>query len=140
MADDRDRCTAVFFRETLDDWTISEGVACLPTDLGLDPDAALQILTWAHGLEADLPPGAPGDFEVLTFTDLCRRIVSRCYRHGVPLVGWDLPWQLGPLAMYAGRSLGGSFSIRRAGAGAYKDGRIRDSFYWPRIRIEARCV
>ena len=65
-------------------------------------------------------------------------VVKRCYRYGVPLVGWDLPWQLCRLAGHVGRSVGGAFSVALMGTGKVVDGKWRDSDYCPRLRITTR--
>lgn len=133
VADEFEHATAAFIHEVFDDWTRREGVA-FPD--GTEPTS--EVLAWAAAKRQHLRPGFVRDLDVLTFSDLGRLIVERCYRNGVPLVGWDLPWQLCRLAGHVGRSQGGAFSLALLGCGKVVDGKWRDSNYCPRLRVTSR--
>jgi len=133
VADEYDRAIAIFFREVFDRWTRREGVA-FPDDIEPTSDA----IAWASQQRQDLRPGFVVPLEVLTFSELGRLLVNRCYRFGVPMVAWDLAWSLPKLAGHVGRSVGGSFSVALLGCGAVVDGKWKDSDYCPRLRITAR--
>ncbi|MGA8725557.1 MAG: hypothetical protein WB565_10980 [Acidimicrobiales bacterium] len=131
---DREEAVAVLFREVIDGVTIREGVASGTQATSVHA----RVEAWARGRRPDVPPGIANPFEVISFYQLARLIISRCYRHGVPLVAWDIPWHIGRIAGYAGRSAGGAFSVCLAGCGVMREGRWKDSHYCPRIRLEAR--
>jgi hypothetical protein len=132
IADNKDRPIATLFREWLDGWTVEEGIT-IHHDV-----AAESAMEWAALQRPDLAPGMVAEFRVLTSYQLSRKIISRCYQRCVPLVGWDLAWQLGCLAGHVGRSVGGSFSICLLGCGKEVNGKWKESKYRPRIRIVAR--
>ena len=129
LVDDRDSTIATLFRETFDGRTIEEGVAAHEHELCSD------VRAWAAEQRPDLGAGMVGEFKVLSPYKLSRKVISRCYRYGVPLVGWDLPWQLGRLAGHVGKARGGEFSVTLIGCGREVDGRWKDSDYCPRVRI-----
>jgi hypothetical protein len=133
VVDELDRAIAVFFREVFDGWTRREGVAF--------PDGTRpgnDLLAWASDQCQDLRPGFVASLDVITFSQLGRLLVSRCYRFGVPLVAWDLGWSLSRLAGHVGRSVGGAFSVALLGCGTVVDGKWKDSDFCPRLRITAR--
>lgn len=133
VVDEFDRAIAAFFREVFDDWTRREGVV-VPD--GTEPSSA--VVAWASSQRQELRPGFVTTIEVLTFSELGKLLVERCYRYGVPLVGWDLPWQLCRLAGHIGRSQGGAFSVALVGCGKVVDGKWKDSNYCPRLRVTSR--
>lgn len=133
VVDELDRAVAFFFRETFDGWTRREGIA-VPD--GTNPTS--EVLAWAKAQRQGLRRGIVAYLDVLTFSELGLLIVKRCYRHGVPLVGWDIPWQLCRLAGHVGRSVGGAFSVALMGTGKVVDGKWRDSDYCPRLRVTTR--
>jgi hypothetical protein len=136
VADDRERPRVTAFRETLDGFTLWPGVALSAATPTQEINQLRERLATARG---DLPFGMVADETVIGYAELGRRIPGRCYQFGVPLVGWDLPWELGRLAAHTGRGRGGTaFSVTLLGCGIGVDGQWRDSFHYPRLRIEAR--
>ncbi len=133
VVDELDHAIAVFFREVFDNWTRREGVA-FPD--GTSPTA--DLFASASRQRQDLRPGFVARLDIITFSQLGRLLVSRCYRFGVPLVAWDLGWSLSRLAGHVGRSVGGAFSVALLGCGAVVDGKWKDSDFCPRLRVTAR--
>jgi hypothetical protein len=133
VVDALERPVAVLVREVFDGWTRRE-ILAVPD--GTEPTS--DMLLWAATQFQDLRRGFLVTLDVLTFSDLGLLLVSRCYRFGVPLVGWDLAWQLCRLAGHVGRAEGGAFSVALLGTGVVVDGKWTDSDFCPRLRVTSR--
>ncbi len=133
VADERERFVFAVVLEVLDGVVVDEWVI-VPDDTA---DDEVERLADTLPMREDLPPGIGAEPKVLRLAQLGPLLVRRCYRHGCVLAGWDLPWQLGRIASYVGRSSPDGFSLGLGGA-VNGDGRWRDSDYLPRIVARSR--
>jgi hypothetical protein len=138
LPDERERFALGVVIETLNGQVVAEGLV-VPDDK--DSIEVERLVAWAAMQRPDVQPGNAAVLDVLNVSQLGTLIVRRCYRHGVPLVAWDMPWTLGRVAAHVGRSTGDGFSLSLAGCGAVNAGGCwKDSDYRARMRARSRGV